>query len=133
MITIHDIVEAIAGDIPAFEQFDNDVKTQKIANEIKAIESIREELGSENGGKFYNLWYEFENKVSNESKVANALDKLEAQIQHNEADIDTWLDIEKEMLFMLDKHVNFNNFLTILKDVIVQEGITKLKSAELNN
>ncbi|GIQ60847.1 hypothetical protein Flavo103_39830 [Flavobacterium collinsii] len=84
--------------------------------------------------RIYNLWYEFENKVSNESKVANSLDKLEAHIQHNEADIETsWLDIEKKMLFMPDKHVSFNDFLTILKDVIVQEGITKLKSAELNN
>lgn len=58
--------------------------------------------------------------------MANALDKLEAQIQHNEADISTWLDVEKEMLYMMQKHVEFNEFLTAFKDVIVEEGELKL-------
>lgn len=47
------------------------------------------------GDEIFNLWIEFENKQTFEAKVANALDKLEAQLQHNEADICTWLDIER--------------------------------------
>ncbi len=80
------------------------------------------------GEKFHALWHEFENKETNEAKVANALDKLEAQIQHNEADVSTWLDIEKEMLYMMQKHVVFNKFLTVFKDAIVEEGELKLSN-----
>lgn len=126
MIIIHDIIEALVGDIPAFEQFSPEVKLQKIKMETAAIEEIKQTLGGETGEKFYTLWHEFENKLSNEAKVANALDKLEAQIQHNEADVATWLDIEKEMLYMMHKHVEFNEFLIAFKDVIVEEGEIKL-------
>lgn len=126
MIVIHDIIEALVGDVPAFESFDKDVKLLKTQKETHAIEEIKRMLNNETGDKFYSLWHEFEERTTNEAKVANALDKLEAQIQHNEADIATWLDIEKEMLFMLDKHVNFNEFLTVLKNAIVEEGEHKL-------
>ena len=48
---------------------------------------------------------EFEAKTY-EAKVANALDKR-GKIQHNEADIDTWLPIEHKMTFQVAKHTNF--------------------------
>lgn len=126
MIIIHDIIEAIAGDVPAFEAMDINVKQQKIVQETKAIQEIQAMLGNDTGDEFYTLWHEFEAKATNEAKVASALDKLEAQVQHNEADITTWLDVEKEMLYMLDKHVDFNTFLTELKHAIVEEGALKL-------
>lgn len=126
MIVIHDIIEALVGDVPAFEQFNADTKLQKIKMETAAIDEIRLMLDGETGEKFHSLWHEFENKETNEAKVANALDKLEAQIQHNEADISSWLDIEKEMLYMMQKHVDFNEFLTVFKDIIVEEGAQKL-------
>lgn len=126
MIIIHDIIEALVGDVPAFEQFDVDIKLHKIKIETEAINDIRKTLNNETGERFHLLWHEFERKETNEAKVANALDKLEAQIQHNEADVSTWLDIEKEMLYMMHKHVDFNEFLTAFKEVIVEEGALKL-------
>jgi len=128
MIIIHDIIEALVGDVPAFEAFDLDRKNQKIKMENEAINEIRRTLANETGEKFYQLWHEFEEKSTYEAKVANAIDKLEAQIQHNEADISTWIDIEKEMLYMMGKHVEFNEFLTVFKDAIVKEGEQKLVS-----
>lgn len=71
-------------------------------------------------------------KNTYEAKVANALDKLEAQIQHNEADIDTWLPIEYEMTYMLGKHTDFDPVLTELKDLIEADGIQKLKESGLD-
>jgi len=126
MIIIHDIIEALVGDVPAFDTLNPEIKQQKIKMETEAIEQIRKMLDNETGEKFHSLWHEFEAKQTNEAKVANALDKLEAQIQHNEAGVNTWLDIEKEMLYMMQKHVDFNEFLTALKDVIVEEGEHKL-------
>ena len=90
MIIVHDLVEAEATDIPAFDTMNNaELKEQKQINEIRAIEKIRDTLQGSLGEDVYNLWMEFEHKETFEAKVANALDKLEAQIQHNEADIST--------------------------------------------
>jgi putative hydrolases of HD superfamily len=130
MIIIHDLVEAEAGDIPAFDTM-NDVarKEQKMINEIKAIENIRDMLGNELGEELYELWFEFEKKETYEAKVGNALDKLEVQIQHNEAHISTWLEIEHKMTFMMDKHVGFDPVLQQFKDLIEEEGEKKLVQA----
>ena len=130
MIIIHDLVEAEATDVPAFDTMNNaKIKKQKELNELKAIENIKNTLQGVLGLEVYNLWIEFENKQTFEAKVANALDKLEAQIQHNEADIDTWLDIEYKMSFLLDKHTNFNQTLNLLKDIIEEEAESKLVAA----
>ena len=133
MIIIHDLVEAEAGDIPAFDTMDNLIaKEQKALNEIKSIERIRDTLNNTIGEEVYNLWFEFEKKETYESKVANALDKLEAQIQHNEADISTWIEIEYKMSFLMDKHVQFDPILKILKELIEGEAEDKLNKAGIN-
>ncbi|MBD8499242.1 HD domain-containing protein [Paenibacillus arenosi] len=133
MIIIHDLVEAYAKDIPAFDTMNNnEAKALKHKNEIAAIEQIRDILGDEHGQKLYEYWFEFEGKDTYEAKVANALDKLEAQIQHNEADIETWLPIEHEMTFMLGKHTDFDPVLTALKNLIEQEGQQKLAAAGID-
>lgn len=129
MIIIHDLVEVYATDIPAFDTM-NDIKAkeQKRQNEIKAIEKIRNLLGNDTGQRFYDLWFEFEHKKTYEAKVANALDKLEAQIQHNEAAIETWLPIEHEMVFLLGRHTDFDDVLDELKDIIEAEGVEKIQT-----
>ncbi|WP_226672290.1 HD domain-containing protein [Rossellomorea aquimaris] len=133
MIIIHDLVEAEAGDIPAFDTMsDPAAKEQKAANERKSIERIRDLLGNSLGKELYDLWHEFEEKETYEAKVANALDKLEAQIQHNEADISTWLEIEHRMSFMMDKHVEFDATLQMFKNLIEDEADLKLKEAGIN-
>lgn len=133
MIIIHDLVEAEAGDIPAFDSLNNiSVKEQKAINEIQAIQKIRDMLGNKLGEDLYNLWFEFENKDTYESKVANALDKLEAQIQHNEADISTWIEIEHKMSFLMDQHVRFEPILQTLKDIIENEAEMKLDNAGID-
>ncbi len=86
------------------------------------MKKIRNLLGNDTGQQFYDLWFEFEHKKTYEAKVANALDKLEAQIQHNEAAIETWLPIEHEMVFLLGKHTDFDDVLDELKGIIEAEG-----------
>ena len=93
MIIIHDLVEAEVGDIPAFETSERMRMKQDLERE--AIDRIRDMIGSSVGDDIYTLWHEFEDKETPESKFAQALDKLEAQIQHNEADYDTWNEIER--------------------------------------
>ncbi|MEO1257206.1 MAG: HD domain-containing protein [Bacteroidota bacterium] len=129
MIIIHDLVEAEAGDIPVFHTLNSEeVRQQKSMNEQRAIEHIREQLGEPTGPEFYDLWQEFEHKKSYEAKVANAIDKLEVQIQHNEADFSTWLDIENELVYTMDPHVAFDKNLKVFKEIIVEDAELKMKN-----
>jgi putative hydrolase of HD superfamily len=84
-----------------------------------------------NGQEIYDLFYEFEKKETYEARVANALDKLEAQLQHNHADFSTWEEIEYEMCYMMDRHVLFDKTLTELKNQILSAAESKMISAEI--
>ncbi|WP_141522220.1 HD domain-containing protein [Bacillus pseudomycoides] len=133
MVIIHDLVEAEAGDIPAFDTMNSEqLQLQKQENEQKAILNIKHTLEGPLGDELYNLWIEFEAKETYEAKVANALDKLEVKIQHNEADIDTWIPIEHKMTFQVAKHTDFDSFLSKLQKIIEQEGKKKLIAAGID-
>ena len=130
MIIIHDLVEAEARDISALDVLrDPSIRVQKEAREKAAIENIRDALSHTNGQEIYDLFYEFEHKETYEAKVANALDKLEVQLQHNHADISTWEEVEYDMSYMMDKHVLFDETLTELKDQIEAEAELKMAQA----
>ncbi|WP_343558852.1 HD domain-containing protein [Sphingobacterium sp.] len=109
-----------------------DIKKIKQQNEEKAISNIKEMLTSTNGQEIYDLFYEFEQKNTFEAKVANAIDKLEVQLQHNHADISTWEEIEYDLSFVIGKHVQFDETFVILKDLIEKQAAQKLEDAGLN-
>ena len=133
MIIIHDLVEAEAKDVSALDILRNpEIKILKIEREKKAIENLRASLININGQEIYDLFYEFEDKTTYESKVANALDKLEVQLQHNHADISTWEEIEYDMSFMMDKHTEFDETISILRQLIEENADMKMKSAGIN-
>lgn len=112
-----------SGDIPAFDTMNSrELQLQKQKNELEAILNIKRTLKGPLGVELYDLWMEFEAKETYEAKVANALDKLEVKIQHNEADIDTWLPIEHKMTFQVGKHTDFDSFLSKLQKIIEQDG-----------
>jgi putative hydrolase of HD superfamily len=130
MIIIHDLVEAEAKDISALDVLRNPgIKAQKIEKEKQAIENLRLVLTETNGQEIYDLFYEFEDKETYEAKVANALDKLEVQLQHNHADFSSWEEIEYDMCYMMDKHVLFDETLYELKKQIEEAAEQKMQLA----
>lgn len=129
MIIIHDLVEAEATDITALDVLRNpEIKLDKIEREKKAIENLRLALKSTNGQEIFDLFYEFEDKETYEAKVANALDKLEVQLQHNHADFSTWEEIEYDMTYMIDKYVSFDPTIFELKTQIENQSTEKMQS-----
>ena len=133
MIIIHDLVEAEASDISALDVLRNpEIKTQKIEKEKQAIENLKSVLKDTNGREIYNLFYEFEDKETYEARIANALDKLEVQLQHNHADFATWEEIEYEMSYMMDQHVLFDETLFELKKQIEEGAEQKMKLAGID-
>lgn len=128
MIIIHDLVEAEATDVSALDVLRNpEIKFAKIEREKQAIENLRLALRETNGQDIYDLFYEFENKETYEAKVANALDKLEVQLQHNHADFSTWEELEYDMCYMMDKHVLFDPTIFELKTQIENQATEKMQ------
>jgi putative hydrolases of HD superfamily len=97
IILVHDLVEALAGDIPYFEMGER--KELKAERERAAIEEIRIRVAGDTGQEIFELWHEFEAHATAEAKFATALDNLEVQIQHNLADFGTREPIEYDLVY----------------------------------
>lgn len=130
MALVHDLVEAEFGDVPSFELLGGaERREQKKLGEDQAMRRMAIALGDPAGTEVAGLWHEFEHGASYEARVVKALDRLEAQMQHNESSLDTWLDIEKAMLFRLEPIARFDTFLDGLRKIVEADGVAKLAAA----
>lgn len=78
MLLIHDLVEIDAGDTFCYgDQTGKDEREQAAARRIFAI------LPDETEKEFHQLWREFEDKESEESRLANAIDRLLPLLQNS--------------------------------------------------
>lgn len=89
MCVIHDVGEALNGDIPAVDQVAFPDKGAQERNDLLLLmRSLDEPLRNE----ILALWDDYENAESAEAKAVKALDKLETLLQHtqglNPADFD---------------------------------------------
>jgi len=78
---VHDLGEAIRGDIPAVEQDD---RASKAAQERADLASLLTPLPSAVQSELLALWDEYEAAESAEAKLAKALDKIETLVQHTQ-------------------------------------------------
>ncbi|GHE03432.1 haloacid dehalogenase [Allgaiera indica] len=97
LIALHDIAEAITGDIPCMEQSPR--KDAKQQEEARAMETIKAMLPADIGAQVITLWREYEDAETDEARLARALDKLEVQHQHNLADLATWTEPEYGLVY----------------------------------
>jgi len=89
---VHDLGEAVTGDVPAFEKTDAHEEDERAA-----VLLLCERLGGQSGAELQALFAELWEKKTSESRLFDALDRLEAVISHNEADLSTWLPLEYEL------------------------------------
>ena len=63
-----------------------------------------------------------------EAKLYKCLDKLEALIQHNEASLDTWLDLERELqlTYGIEECKTFE-YTKKLRERVKQDSMDKMK------
>lgn len=126
MCLIHDLGEAFTGDIPTFEKTESDGRKEDeiLFNWFHTFPSpYAEELTS--------LLQEMNERKSDEAKLYKALDNLEAVIQHDEADISTWLPLEYDLQFTYgaDK-VGFSQYLQSLKAELDRRTRKKIDQEE---
>ena len=131
MILVHDLVEAEVGDVPSFA--DGSRREEKAARERAAILGIRERLGPPSGQEVFDLFEEYEKRESHEARFAKALDDLEVQLQHNLAELDTWEEVEYELVYTkMDPHCRHDAFLRRLCETIKRDAEAKLERGGLD-
>ena len=123
MCLIHDLGEAITGDIPSFEKTDSDE-----AAEDRAVSGFVNQLPEYWKKQLGEMYSEMNELKTPEAKLYKALDKLEAVIQHNEADISTWLPLEYELqLTYGTEECSFNEYINSLRDEVRSVSEKKIK------
>ena len=123
MCLIHDLGEAITGDIPSFEKTDSDE-----AAEDRAVSCFVNQLPEYWKKQLGEMYREMNELKTPEAKLYKALDKLEAVIQHNEADISTWLPLEYELqLTYGTEECSFNEYINSLRDEVRSVSEKKIK------
>ena len=124
MCLIHDLGEAITGDIPSFEKTDSDE-----AAEDSAVSGYVNQLPEYWKKQLGEMYSEMNELKTPEAKLYKALDKLEAVIQHNEADISTWLPLEYELqLTYGTEECSFNEYINSLRDEVRSVSEKKIKA-----
>lgn len=81
MCIVHDLGEAIGGDIPAPQQAEVD---EKAAHERRDLLALLAPLPSRQRDEIAALWDEYEAARTPEARLAKALDKLETLLQHTQ-------------------------------------------------
>lgn len=123
MCIFHDLGEAFTGDIPSFYKTDNDEKEEKSKLDewlVSLPQPFKDELTA--------LFAEMEKMQTLEAKIWKALDKLEASIQHNEAEIRTWLPLEYELNPIYgEKQCSFNEYMKSLQEYTKQISLDKIE------
>ena len=81
MCVVHDLGEALGGDIPAIAQ---DPANPKTDAERRDLLTLLAPLPEQRQAEIVALWDEYEAAQSAEARIAKALDKLETIMQHNQ-------------------------------------------------
>lgn len=100
MVLIHDIVEIDSGDVFAY---DTTKSHDNFDEELKAARRIFGILPEEQAEEFINLWIEFEEMKTPESKFARSLDRLEPLLQNASNNGGTWREFDVKFDKVIEK------------------------------
>jgi len=92
MCLIHDMGEAVTGDIPTFEKTQDHRKAERLA-----LDNLLDTLPEPWPAELKALFDEKEALETPEAHLYKSLDRMEAILQHNEADISTWIPLEYDL------------------------------------
>lgn len=126
MCLIHDLGEAVTGDIPTFNKTEEDE-----AFEYRKLMEFTDMLPGEQNTLMKNLFVEMDALKTPEARFYKTLDKLEAVIQHNESDVTTWTSIEYELnLHYAMREASAFPWLYKLREEMLKDTKEKIADAE---
>ena len=100
MVLIHDIVEIDSGDVFVYDMTKSH---DNFDEELKAARRIFGILPEEQAEEFINLWIEFEEMKTPESKFARSLDRLEPLLQNASNNGGTWREFDVKYDQVMEK------------------------------
>ena len=125
MCLVHDIGEAITGDIPTFIKTDADRVVE--GREVDALIGSLPEPWPEWLGALFD---EMEALETPEAKLYKALDRMEAIQSHNESAVETWLPLEYQLnLTYGEKDAAFSPYLTALRQEMRRDTEAMIEDA----
>lgn len=127
MCLFHDLGEAITGDIPVFQKTGTDEQREETE-----IFTLLKTLPQPQRERLEALFREMLALETPEAKVYKALDKLEALISHNEAELSTWLPLEYDLQRTYGQtETALHPYLKALRQAVLQDTEDKiLRGAE---
>ena len=129
MCIFHDMGEAITGDIPAFDKTSADSD-----HEAHVMDKLLDTLPEPYCRDLKELFAEMEALETLEAKIYKALDKLEALIQHNEADLSTWIPLEYDLQMTYgNKECSFSDYMKELRDTVREDSKKKVRQEKISN
>jgi putative hydrolase of HD superfamily len=123
MCICHDLGEAFTGDIPSFNKTESDE-----AAETAALKTFLSGLPEPFRSELTELYSEMAGQQTLEARLYKALDKLEAVVQHNSADIATWLPLEYALNFEYGREeADSIEYLRLLRQEICRDTARKIE------
>ena len=112
MVLIHDLVEIDAGDTYLYDEAGNGTKA---AREQKAAERIFNILPGDQAEELFQLWQEFEDRKTPESKFANTLDRIQPVLLNDATEGRAW----REHDVCIDQIMSKNEYTSQGSDVLL--------------
>jgi putative hydrolase of HD superfamily len=125
MVLIHDIVEIDAGDTFIYDTSKNHTNTEE---ELIAANRIFGILPTEQANEFIEIWKEFEDGLTHESKFAKSMDRLEPLLQNTSNNGGTWVEFNVPYQKVYDKKkiiANGSNTLWNFAEELINESVKK--------
>ncbi len=123
MCLIHDLGEAVLGDIPSFWKTEGDVQKEETA-----VQSLFSALPEPFRTEWHSLYEELSALETDESKLCKALDNMEAVLSHNEADLSTWLPLEyTENLVYGQENAAWSAWTRALREELKKDSLAKIE------
>lgn len=123
MCLIHDLAEAIHGDIPAIMK---DQFPAKHEQEKQDLDQLTECLDEHPKNLIRSLWQEYEDAETPEARLVKALDKLETILQHNQGINPAHFDYAFNLGYG-KKYTQSNPVLKHIRAILDQETQEKIK------
>ena len=129
MSLIHDLGEALTGDVPSFYKTEQNELT-----EAEAWEQLFLMLPEPYASEFRALYEEMEKRETPEAKLYKALDNMEAVISHNEASLDTWIPLEYTLnLTYGEENAAWSPYTRELRAYLSEQTKEKIEKGERND
>ena len=126
MCIIHDLGEAITGDVPSFEKTEQNEMTEK-----EAWDTLLTWLPEPYKSEFSALYAEMEARETPEAKLYKALDNMEAVISHNEASLETWIPLEYTLnLTYGEETAAWSPYTQRLRSYLTEQSREKIRKSE---